>query len=320
MHICVRACVCARPHGMCTRDCACVAQPSGPGGGLWGGEARHPQAPSRASPPSPAAALTLTGGEQQLGLRPHHVQHDGRALTQQHALDPKLVAGAAEQEFRLQWPPSTCLGPAGSSARSCQGSHGLAWFNKHIPKPGPRWDQAGLRGLSKSTLDKPAGAKDKGSHPLWDSPLLEQRGHTGGPGLACRRPRSPAHHPPPRCPWPGGRAGPHRAPWRAPRLGLHQSCQPPAFTEPQAGVCTAQAQLPSTPGAAGSPGDAQQEEVELVGAGEPGLILREGAQVLNLREAPTRARYSPLTGAALQEGPGLTCCPAHSPRASLEGA
>lgn len=136
-HVCghVYGCVCACPHGVCTRDCACMAWPSVPGGGLWGGETQHPQALSRASPPSPASALTLTGGEQQLGLRPHHVQHDGRALTQQHALDPKLVAGAAEQEFRLQWPPSTCLGPAGSSQLGAAGGL-MAWPGLTCTFPG----------------------------------------------------------------------------------------------------------------------------------------------------------------------------------------
>lgn len=70
-----------------------------------------------ARPPSPASALTLAGGEQQLGLGPHHVQHDGRALAEQHALDPKLVAGVAEQALKLK-------GPAGSSQL---GAAGVSW-------------------------------------------------------------------------------------------------------------------------------------------------------------------------------------------------
>ena len=115
------------------------------------------------------------------------------------------------------------------SARSCRGSHGLAWFNMQIPGQGPTWDPPELGELSKSTLDKPPGAEDKGSCPLWDSPFLEQRDHTGGPGPACRRPWSPAHHPPPQRPWPGGRAGPHRAPWRAPRLGAAPEMSAPTL-------------------------------------------------------------------------------------------
>lgn len=60
------------------------------------------QGPMGAPPGTPppqgfAASLTLAGGEHQLGLGLHHVQHDGRALTQQHALDPQLVAGTAQQ-------------------------------------------------------------------------------------------------------------------------------------------------------------------------------------------------------------------------------
>lgn len=119
--MCIGVCECLRAHMACAHVTACMARPSGPGSGPWGGEARHPQAPPGASPPSPASALTLAGGEQQLGLGPHHVQHDGRALAEQQALDPKLVAGAAEQALRLKGPPSTCLGPAGSSQLGAAG-------------------------------------------------------------------------------------------------------------------------------------------------------------------------------------------------------
>lgn len=53
----------------------------------------------RPIPPSPVgfwAPLTLAGSEHQLGLGPHHVQDDGRSLTQHHALHPQRVAGAQE--------------------------------------------------------------------------------------------------------------------------------------------------------------------------------------------------------------------------------
>lgn len=58
------------------------------------------QGAPRVGPQGFGAPLTVAGGERQLGLGPHHVQHDGRALTQLHALDPELVAAAAEQAVR----------------------------------------------------------------------------------------------------------------------------------------------------------------------------------------------------------------------------
>lgn len=73
-------------------------------------------------------------------------------------------------------------------------------------------------------------------------------------------------------------------------------------------------QLPPCPGQASpsSPGNAQQEEVELVSAGQLGSILREGAQVFDLRGVGSRrdSSFHP------QEAPKTACWP-HSPYRAL---
>lgn len=102
----------------CTKVCVCVSCGNGRGDhGLWWRKPATSQLSmampwlqqglmrGRPVPPSPIgfwAPLTLAGGEHQLGLGPHHVQYDGRALTQHHALHPQLVAGVAEQGVRAR--------------------------------------------------------------------------------------------------------------------------------------------------------------------------------------------------------------------------
>lgn len=140
--------------------CLCVQQVCAPRwwqqGGFWSGEGWHPWvllaaimilalAGAPSSPPAlvrrpvpPAhvphlAPLTFAGGQHQLGLGPHHVQHGGRALTQQHALDAQLVAGDGTD--RDQWPES----PPRPCQRGTQ-HRALAWVvgkGRGFPLPAP---------------------------------------------------------------------------------------------------------------------------------------------------------------------------------------
>lgn len=146
----------------------------------------HRSPPRRPGQPAPsfAAPLTLAGGEQQPGLGPHHVQHDGRALTQQHAFHPKLVAG----------------GRAGAQVLR-------GWGLPTPPRPGPLspgtfWGQApggtrqdgvgGWQALQTSTQVPRMRAAAPLQAPLPSRTAESMSRAHGRAWLACTRPQGPA--------------------------------------------------------------------------------------------------------------------------------